>query len=108
MMGKIEIRMEQVRASAGRCLWKKGNSMGKVLVVVLLILFALITVSPAAAGSCKDFGHAWADFGRSGEAGSVVSSLASNGNPGPFPVDGGPGVLARIVHFEMEFVYPCD
>jgi hypothetical protein len=80
----------------------------KLMVVILVVVLALLVASPAFAGSCKDFGHAWAEFGRSGEAGATVSALASNGDPGPFPVEGGPGVLARIIHFEMESVYPCD
>lgn len=82
--------------------------MRKLIVVFLVIVLALLLASPAFAGSCKDFGHAWAEFGQSGEAGDVVSFLASSGDPGPFPVEGGPGVLARIVHFEMDYVYPCD
>jgi hypothetical protein len=82
--------------------------MRRIMVLGLVLVLALLVATPAFAGSCKDFGHAWAEFGQSGQAGAIVSSLASNGDADGFPVADGPGVLARIIHWEMEVAYPCD
>lgn len=74
-----------------------------MLAIFLVLALALVAATPAEAGACQNFGHAWAEFGATGDAGQVVSGQAVSGESGSFPVEDGPGVVARIIEWEFDF-----
>lgn len=84
----------------------RKRAIGLIMTTGLFV--GAMALPASAAGACQNFGLEWGAFGQTGDAGAIISALASNGDPGPFPVEGGPGVMARIVIWEMDNLYCTD
>ncbi len=75
------------------------------LLVTVGLFVGAFAMPASAAGGCQTFGQGWGEWARSGDGpvvGSWMGEHASTGKNGGYPVEEGPGVIARVLHWEMD------